>query len=74
MHLLYLLNSYDLAAIVGAAGEAGMVRLFDLLALWADREIRRLEEFMSPSLIPARLGCFISWVRHDLLLLLLIFK
>jgi hypothetical protein len=44
MYTLYLLDRYDLAAVVGAAGQAGMVRLFYLLALRADREVRRLEE------------------------------
>ncbi len=70
---LYLLNSYDLAAVVGAAGQAGVVRLLDLLALRADREVRGLEELMSAPLIPAGFGCFVFWIRHVCVVLLLIF-
>jgi hypothetical protein len=64
MYTLYLLDRYDLAAVVGAAGQAGMVRLFYLLALRADREVRRLEELVRTSLVPAGLGCFVFWIRH----------
>ncbi len=64
MQMLYLLDSYDLAAVVGAAGQAGMVRLLDLLALGTDREIRRLKEFMSASFVPAGFGCFVFWICH----------
>lgn len=64
IRMLYLLDSYDLAAVIGAAGQAGMMRLFDLLALRADREVRRLEEFMSASFVPAGFGCSVFWICH----------
>ncbi len=64
MRTLYLLHRNDLSAVVGAAGQAGMVRLLDLLALRADRKVRSLEELVCPSLVPAGLGCFVFWVCH----------
>ncbi len=64
MRALYLLDSDDLAAVVGAAGQARVVRLLDFLALRADREIRGLEEFVGPSLVPAGLGMSVFWVSH----------
>jgi hypothetical protein len=55
MYTLYLLDRNDLAAIVGATGQAGMVRLPYFLALRADGEIRRFEELVRTSLVPAGL-------------------
>jgi hypothetical protein len=50
---LNLLDSDDFAAIVGAAGNAGVVRFFDLLALRADREARSVEVFMRAPFVSA---------------------
>lgn len=61
---LYLLDGYDLAAVVGAAGQAGVMRLLDFLALRADREVRSLKKFMSASFVPPGLGSFVFWICH----------
>ncbi len=50
-----------------------MVWLLDLLALWTDREIRGLEEFVSTPLVPAGFGCSVFWICHVCVMLLLIF-
>ncbi len=50
-----------------------MVRLLHFLALRTDREIRRFEELMSAPFVPAGFGCFVFWIRHVCVVLLLIF-
>jgi hypothetical protein len=50
---LYLLDSDDFAAIVGAAGDAGVVRLFDLLALRADPDAGGFQVFMRAPFVSA---------------------
>jgi hypothetical protein len=72
-YALYLLNGYDLTALIGAAGHAGMVRLFHFLTLRTDREIRGGEVFVGTPLVPAGFGCFVFWICHGCVMLLLFF-
>src|SRR5208283_3221017 len=51
-----------------------MVRLFDFLALRADRQARGFEVFMGASLVPAGFGVSVFWVRHGFVMLLFIFS
>lgn len=50
-----------------------MVGLLHFLALRADREAWRLEVFVGTSLVPAGLGCFVFWICHGSIMLLLFF-
>ena len=73
MRRLYMLNSDDLTAIVDAAGQAGVMRFFHFLALRAYREIRGFEMLVGAPLVPAGFRCFVFWIRHGLVLLLIVF-
>jgi hypothetical protein len=68
---LDLLDRDDFAAIVGAAGDAGMVRFFDLLALRADPDAGGFQVFMRTPFVSAGLGCFVFWISHVSIVLLL---
>jgi hypothetical protein len=70
---LYLLDGYDFPAIVGAAGQAGMMGLLDFLALRANREVRGFEELVGASFIPAGFRVSVFWVCHDRVMLLYYF-
>src|SRR5512139_696322 len=61
---LDLLDGHDFPAVIGPAGHAGVVRFLDLLALRADREVRRLEMLVRAPLVPAGLGMSVFWICH----------
>ena len=49
------------------------MRLFDLLALGADRERGGFQVLVGASLVPAGSGCSVFWVRHGSVMLLKLF-
>ena len=65
MRSLYMLDSDNLTSIVRSTGQAGVMGLFDLLALRAYREIGRLEKLVGAPLVSPGFGCFVFWVRHS---------